>query len=322
MDIQDLRLVRAIAEHGSLARAARVLGIGQPALTRSLAALEATLQGPLFERDRRGAVPTDLGRLVLAEAAGIIERLEALEARIGTLRGDQARDLAVAAGLWAAETIGVAAAARMLAHHPTLRIRLQPATWIEIPTLVREREAALGLLDIGGLGAPPDLVVEPLRPQPALFLVRPGHPLLAEKRPSLADAMAWPFVFLGRTPQHAQAPVAAARAAARAAGAVHPAFPALVVDSPRLGLGVLAESDAVTPAPAALAAAAIADGRAAALPLHAPWMIVRWGVIHRRGHRLAEAEEAFLDQLRSADREAEAVALGLMDRLGLAWPPG
>ena len=66
LEVRELRLVQAIAANGSLARAARVLATSQPALTRSLAALEARLRGKLFERGQRGAIATDLGRAVLA----------------------------------------------------------------------------------------------------------------------------------------------------------------------------------------------------------------------------------------------------------------
>ena len=54
IDLKDIRLVQAVAEHGTLVRAARILGVSQPTLTRSLAVLEAKLKGPLFERRRHG----------------------------------------------------------------------------------------------------------------------------------------------------------------------------------------------------------------------------------------------------------------------------
>ena len=92
LEVRDLILVRAIAEHGSLARAARVLAVGQPALTRSLAGLEARLRGPLFERSRRGVVPTDLCRALLGEAGEILDRLERLDRHLAEVRGAQVRD--------------------------------------------------------------------------------------------------------------------------------------------------------------------------------------------------------------------------------------
>ena len=74
-------------EQGSLVRAARVLGIGQPALSRSLAALEVRLRGPLFERSCRGVMPTNLGRALLAEADDILYRLEQLDRHLAEVRG-------------------------------------------------------------------------------------------------------------------------------------------------------------------------------------------------------------------------------------------
>jgi DNA-binding transcriptional LysR family regulator len=320
LEIEDLRTVRAISEHGSLARAARVLGIGQPALTRRLAGLEARLKGQLFLRDRRGALPTDLARLLLAEAAPLLAGLEALELRITALRGNQQQDLVLAAGTWAVESIGATAAARMLGEFPQVRIRVRPTTWLEIPALLRERKATLGLLDLTQLGTPPDLVITPLLPQPGLFLVRPGHPLLALPRPGLVEALAWPLIFVGHSPAQAQAPVAAARAASHAAGATHPAFPALVLESALLGLAALRRCDAVAAAPAVLAAQAIDRGEAVALPFHAPWMMIRWGIIHRRGQRLGPAEQAFIDRLREEDSAAGAAGRRCFAALGLAWP--
>jgi molybdate transport repressor ModE-like protein len=58
IEIKEIRLIEAIAEHGSLARTARALGMSQPNLTRALAAMEAKLGGPLFERHRHGVIAT------------------------------------------------------------------------------------------------------------------------------------------------------------------------------------------------------------------------------------------------------------------------
>ena len=69
IEVRDLRLVEAIHENGSLIRAARVLGVAQPALTRSLAVLEAKLGGQLFERNHRGVIATNLARAILADSA-------------------------------------------------------------------------------------------------------------------------------------------------------------------------------------------------------------------------------------------------------------
>ena len=64
-DIRAMRQLLALGEQGSFARAARQLGITQPALSRSVQALEARIGARLFDRGREGVIPTDVGRLLL-----------------------------------------------------------------------------------------------------------------------------------------------------------------------------------------------------------------------------------------------------------------
>ncbi len=149
------------------------------------------------------------------------------------------------------------------------------------------------------------LLVEPLRPQPGVFLVRPGHPLAGRSGIALADIVAFPLVLIGRIPAAVQAPIAAARAAAREAGRAHAAFPALIHESPTVALRSLSQSDAVLPVTLAIAAPALRAGEAVALPWREAWVSVHPGIVRLRNRAPGEAEEAFLDLLRSADREEE-----------------
>lgn len=317
LDVQDLRLITTIAQAGSLARAARILGMGQPNLTRALAAIESDLRARLFERDRRGVLPTDICRAVLAEAEPILQRIERLNRQIGAIRGGQTEDLVVAAGPYVAESLGVVAAARMIGLFPRTRLKFTTANWAEVPLLVRERKAGLGVLHIGDLGDAPEFEIERLRPQPGVFVAREGHPLSLGGPLSLADILAWPLIFLGRAPRQLHGPMAAAREAAVLAGQAHAAFPAMIVENPHIGLMVVRQSDAVSPVPHMLAAEAIAAGGLLGLPFHQPWMHVDWGIIRLRGRRLAEPEEAFLDLLRDADRAGEMAAPGFFAGLGV-----
>lgn len=322
LEARDLRLVRTIQEEGSLARAARVLGIGQPALTRSLAALEAQLRGPLFERNSRGMTPTNLGRALLAEAVDILHRLERLDRHLAEVRGSQVRTLAVVGGGYALETLGMPAAARLLAVHPTVQVQLVTANWAEVPRAVQERKALIGLMDISSLEETADLTIERLRAQPGLFVVRPGHPLLAIASPGLSDILAWPLAFIGRVPRRIQAPLATAREAARQAGRLHPAFPALVHESPTVAMNAARYSDAVAAVTVPIAATALRAGEVVVLPWRAPWLTVETGVIRSRLRRPTEAEDAFLDLLRTADAEASADAARYFAAAGLALQSG
>jgi DNA-binding transcriptional LysR family regulator len=317
IEARDLRLVLEIHRQGSLVRAARVLNVGQPALTRSLAALEARLRGPLFERHRQGVIPTNLGRALLAEAEDILGRLERVERGMAEVRGGQVRDLSIMAGTYVLESVGMAAAMRMLPLYPRVRVKLQGGNWADVPRALHGREATLGLLDLRGAEPDPGLEVEPLRPQPGVFVVRPGHPLTQRPGIGLADILSYPFLFISRAPQAVQGPMAAAREAARAAGTPHAAFPAIVHESPTVAMAALRHGEAVAGVSVPVALAALQAGTVVALPWRAPWVSLHPGVIRLRGRPMGEAEQAYLDLLRDADAEMERDARAWCSAQGL-----
>src|SRR4051794_282340 len=87
LELRHLKVVVAIAETGSVTKAASQLGLAQPALTAQLQRIERTLGGPLFERDRRGARPTALGELVLSRARVLLPAMKGLQDEAARLAG-------------------------------------------------------------------------------------------------------------------------------------------------------------------------------------------------------------------------------------------
>ena len=79
LDIKDLRLVLALAREGTTARAAKVLHLAQPSVSRALLSLEDRLEVPLFEREARGLVLTQAGAEIVDKAAGLLDALVDLE---------------------------------------------------------------------------------------------------------------------------------------------------------------------------------------------------------------------------------------------------
>ncbi|HEY8474021.1 MAG TPA: LysR family transcriptional regulator [Natronosporangium sp.] len=88
LELRHLRIVCAIADHGSVTKAAAALGLAQPALTAQLKRIERTIGGPLFERDRHGARPTTLGDLVLSRARLLLPAVQGLEDDAARLAGN------------------------------------------------------------------------------------------------------------------------------------------------------------------------------------------------------------------------------------------
>ncbi|WP_327354730.1 LysR family transcriptional regulator [Streptomyces sp. NBC_01304] len=84
LEVRHLRAVCAIADTGSLHKAARQLGMTQPSLTTQLRRIEDTLGGRLFARERTGCRPTPLGRVLLSRARPVIAEMRDLVAEART----------------------------------------------------------------------------------------------------------------------------------------------------------------------------------------------------------------------------------------------
>jgi LysR family nitrogen assimilation transcriptional regulator len=87
MDLKQLETFVHVAELGSFTRAASVLQIAQPALSRQVRALEVELHQPLFDRNGRGVTLTDAGQRLLAHGRGILQQVERAKQDLEDQRG-------------------------------------------------------------------------------------------------------------------------------------------------------------------------------------------------------------------------------------------
>jgi len=76
MKLVQFKYISAVAEEGSFSRAARSLGVAQPALSQQIGLLEEELQSTLFLRSQSGAEPTQSGLILIEHAQRILEQVE------------------------------------------------------------------------------------------------------------------------------------------------------------------------------------------------------------------------------------------------------
>ena len=148
----DLRLVEhaiALAHHRSYARAAKVLHVSQPTLSRRIAGLEESLGVRLFDRGRGGVEPTPFGRVLLERGAALLADEAALRREIQQLAGLEAGELVVGAGPFSAEISVGRAMTRLLAKHPQLRARIACFDPEQIVRDVLAGRCDLGVADPG-----------------------------------------------------------------------------------------------------------------------------------------------------------------------------
>ena len=116
----------AVAEAGSLTRAAERLHLTQPAITRQMRALERELGAAVLTRTSQGVALTPAGHAVLAHAREAIGAVRAArQAAAAAAGGGQAR-LRVAAGLMATQYVLPPVVAAFQTRHPEVEVELQP----------------------------------------------------------------------------------------------------------------------------------------------------------------------------------------------------
>src|SRR6266516_5554385 len=127
LDVTRLRVLAAVARHGSVTAAAKSLNYAQPSVSHPLARLEAETGTQLVERSGRGVKLTDAGRLLAGRAEEILGRLDAAEQELAAHIGQREERIRVASFPSALATMVPAAAARLRAEHPGIELLLAEA---------------------------------------------------------------------------------------------------------------------------------------------------------------------------------------------------
>jgi DNA-binding transcriptional LysR family regulator len=301
------------AWNGNFARAAEALRITQPSLSRGIAALEASLGVPLFDRSTKGATPNAFGRIVLERSDAMLQG-EAGPREIGLLAGLEQGSLAIGAGPYMSEGSVARAIARVLALHPSLRIKCVSADPVEVLGEVLAERLDLGVAAATGLDTDERLVLDMLPPLRLYMACRPGHPLTQEAAPSMQRVLEFPLVTTLLRAHHAA--LAATRNGTTPPrglngdknGSLNGGHfaPQILVNSIATARLIARESDAVVPGTAAILADDVAAGRLVILSADAPAMRTDAGVFYLRGRSLAPAARAFIEVLRAVEAEAQA----------------
>lgn len=87
MDLKQLEYFVNVVDLGGFSRAARLLGVAQPAISRQVRALEVELRQTLLLRNGRGAAPTEAGKRLLEHARGILQQVDRARRDVDEAKG-------------------------------------------------------------------------------------------------------------------------------------------------------------------------------------------------------------------------------------------
>ena len=191
--LRHLHTFVAVAQQGTLGRAAETLNLSQPALSKTLNELEQLTGTRLFERGRLGAQLTLVGEQFLTHAVKVLDALNSAGQALNRKEGLN-NDI-VRIGALPTAALGILPTVIGQFHKQQKDITLQVATMNNTMLLAGLKS---GEIDIGiGRMSDPELMsglhYELLFLESLKLVVRPGHPLLQETV-TLSRVMEWPVV--------------------------------------------------------------------------------------------------------------------------------
>lgn len=191
--LRHLHTFVAVAQQGTLGRAAETLSLSQPALSKTLNELEELAGARLFERGRLGAQLTTMGEQFLTHAVRILDALNHAGQSFSPSEPDEPAVLRT--GVLTTVALGMLPSILDRFH------QLQPQAIVQVATLHNNVLIAglrAGEFEVGiGRMADPDMMAgltyELLFMESLRLVVRPGHPLLSDNV-TLSKALSWPVV--------------------------------------------------------------------------------------------------------------------------------
>ncbi|MBB5961588.1 LysR family transcriptional regulator [Planomonospora venezuelensis] len=190
LELRHLRIVRAVAEAGSVTKAATHLGLAQPALTAQLKRIERVLGGALFDRDHNGARPTPLGELVLARARVLLPAARELQEEAVRFANTGGEIPQYRLGATNGPILGGLVDRLMTAWPSTPVITYSSWSARELTTMVMTGRLDFAIIGTCGESPPPvdgPVVWRTVGVDPVFVLLNEDHPLVGRQEVELAE---------------------------------------------------------------------------------------------------------------------------------------
>ncbi|MGB3070586.1 MAG: LysR family transcriptional regulator [Ottowia sp.] len=297
-DLRSLRLFVAVAEHGSISRAAKHCHLALAAASKRIAEMEARARLPLLIRHARGVVLTPAGHALLAHARMVLLALDRMNAELDDFHHGITGIVRIVANASAIAQFLPAQIGSFLRQHPGLKIDLQEHTSSEVGKIVGS-----GLADIGVLESHtpvPDLECLPYREDELAVVVGLSHPLARRRRLDVTEMLRHEHIVVREGTAlyrllHASAEQLGVSLKVRMQVGSFDIVCRMAEEG--VGIGLL---------PRAAIAPQLATMRLRCLQLDAPWMRRKHLLCVRRVEGLTVAARAVLDFLGAPDAQPRA----------------
>jgi len=185
--LTQLRHLIALAEFGSFNQAATNQCLTQPALSRSVRALEDELGQALFDRIGRRTELTPFGQQVLIRARQMISDADDLLGASQDISAGRTGRVRIGMGSGPGAILASPMLQHMTQHHPRLHFEITRGNTELLIIALRERSLDMAVIDARSLEPADDLRVVPLAQLRGAFMCRANHPLSGKRHVTIAQ---------------------------------------------------------------------------------------------------------------------------------------
>jgi len=192
MTLVQLRHLIELASTGSFSQAAVKLHLTQPALSRSIKALEDELGQPLFDRIGHKNELTLFGAHIVQRARVLVDEANELRQTSAQLQKGEIGQFRIGMGSGPGAMLMTPLLMLMATDHPRAHLDISRGSTTLLLQALRERLLDALILDIRSLPPSVDLKMEALQEMQGAFMCRPGHPLAQETSVPFATLRQYP----------------------------------------------------------------------------------------------------------------------------------
>lgn len=196
-EILDLRAFLAVVDLESFHRAAELLNISQPALSRRIRKLEQVIGSPLLERTTRHVAPTAVGSELIPLVQRMIEEFDSSLFSLRDLGPNRSGLVTIACIPTAAFYFLPTVIRQFNVEYPNIRFRILDLTATEGLQAVSRGEVEFGINIMGN--SDPDLVFDKLAEDPFVLAARSDHPLAEKAEVEWPDLEPYPLITVHRS---------------------------------------------------------------------------------------------------------------------------
>ena len=293
----QLRIVSALGQHRNFSIAASSLGMGQPALSRALMALEQDMGVKLFDRSKTSVTPTVYGEIVLARCEALLTGFDQIERSVDHLALSERERFRISAGPFAAELFAVPALSALVGRNRWTGGWMVVRDWRQGRDDLLAGQSDMAIGSLAGIGHP-DLEYQTNETKPESFFCRKDHPLLDLPEPTLQDITAYPWTMTRLSASWLKILPADLGRAGTVDALTGDFIPAVCVDSLSSMKATVASSLALCCGPVEAIRSELDSGLFRTVPLHRPWMTYNFAMVWHKDRPPKAGLVKYIDVLR------------------------